>query len=55
MAYDLVVRHRLSTGLGLADFLIAAQALDRGATLYTFNLKHFRAIPGLNAQAPYPR
>lgn len=37
------------------DFLIAAQALNRNATLYTFNLKHFGAIPGLDARAPYAR
>ena len=47
--------HQLSTGLSVVDFLIAAQALNRPATLYTFSLKHFGAIPGLDAQAPYPR
>lgn len=55
LAAQLVERHRLSTGLSIADFLIAAQALNSKATLYTFNLKHFSAIPGLDAQAPYLR
>lgn len=55
LAFELVSRHRLATGLGLADYLIGAQALNHGAVLYTFNLKHFGAIPGLDARAPYVR
>ena len=55
LGLSLVKQHSLSTGLSLADFLIAAQALNRGAILYTFNLKHFGAIPGLDARAPYVR
>jgi predicted nucleic acid-binding protein len=55
LAAELVRRHRLSTGLGLADFLIAAQTLNARATLLTFNLKHFRSIPDLDAQIPYSR
>ena len=51
----LVVTHKLATGLGLGDFLIAAQSINRQATLFTFNLKHFRAIPGLDARMPYTR
>lgn len=54
-AYAMVKLYKLTTGLGLADFLIAAQALNRQATLYTFNLKHFGAIPGLDARPPYLR
>ena len=55
LALRLVVSHRLTTGLGLGDFLIAAQAINRGAVLFTSNLKHFRAIPDLDAQMPYAR
>lgn len=55
LAQRLVFEHRLHTGLGLGDFLIAAQALNRKATLFTFNLKHFRTIPGLDARTPYVR
>lgn len=51
----LVADHVLSSGLGLPDFMIAAQALNRQATLFTFNLKHYRAIPGLDAREPYQR
>lgn len=54
-AFDLVVKHRLSTGLSLPDFMIAAQAAARDMPLYTFNLKHFKVIDGLDARQPYPR
>ncbi|MGO9270567.1 MAG: type II toxin-antitoxin system VapC family toxin [Terriglobia bacterium] len=49
------VAHRLSSGLNIPDCLIAATALSRGARLYTFNLKHFRVVPGLDVQQPYGR
>jgi tRNA(fMet)-specific endonuclease VapC len=52
---DLLANLRLASGLGIPDCLIAAMALARGARLYTFNLKHFRAVPGLDAQQPYSR
>jgi len=53
--FSLLLALRLSSGLGIPDCLIAAMALARGARLYTFNLKHFQAVPGLDAQQPYPR
>ena len=52
---NLLVSLRLSAGLGIPDCLIAAMALSRGSRVYTFNLKHFQAVPGLDAQQPYPR
>jgi predicted nucleic acid-binding protein len=45
----------LSHGLGLVDALIAATALSLSAPLCTFNLKHFRHIPGLVTEQPYQR
>ena len=45
----------LSHGLGLIDALIAATALSLNAPLCTFNLKHFRPIPGLITEQPYSR
>jgi predicted nucleic acid-binding protein len=54
-ACDLLVAHRLRGGLGIPDCLIAAMALARSTRLYTFNLRHFRVIPGIDAQEPYPR
>ena len=54
-AYELLATHRLASGLGIPDCLIAAMALARGVRLYTFNLKHFKIISGLDVQQPYPR
>jgi predicted nucleic acid-binding protein len=47
--------YHLSHGPGLLDALIAATALGRGATLCTFNTKHYRAVPGLVLSQPYKR
>ncbi len=54
-AYQMLGKHRLANNLGIPDCLIAAMALSRAATLYTFNLKHFRVIKGLDAKNPYTR
>jgi predicted nucleic acid-binding protein len=54
-AFELLATHRLASGISIPDCLIAAMALARGTRLYTFNLKHFQSIPGLDVQAPYPR
>jgi predicted nucleic acid-binding protein len=54
-AYDLLVKYRLGVGIGIPDCLIASMALRRSARLYTFNWKHFRAIPELDVQQPYER
>lgn len=51
---DFSVYH-LSQGLGLIDAMIAACALGRSATLFTFNLKHYSSIPGLKLARPYER
>jgi predicted nucleic acid-binding protein len=45
----------VSQGLGLLDSLIAACACGRSATLCTFNVKHYRVIPGLVLMQPYQR
>jgi predicted nucleic acid-binding protein len=54
-AYDLMAAHRLASGLGIPDCLIAATTLSRNATLYTFNLKHFQKIRELDVLEPYSR
>ena len=54
-AYDLLAEHRLTSGISIPDCLVAAMALARGDRLYSFNLKHFRIIAGLDVQQPYPR
>lgn len=47
--------YHLSDSLGLLDALIGACAVGRGATLCTFNVKHYRVIPGLDIAKPYTR
>jgi predicted nucleic acid-binding protein len=54
-AYELLAEHRLTSGLGIPDCLIAAMSLIRKARLYTFNLKHFQVISGVDVQEPYSR
>jgi hypothetical protein len=46
-------RYHLSHKLGLLDALIAACAIGLGASLCTFNLKHYRAVPALRTEQPY--
>ncbi len=45
----------LSHNLGLIDALIAATATGLGATLCTFNVKHYRSVAGLVFEQPYKR
>jgi predicted nucleic acid-binding protein len=47
--------YHLSHGLGLLDALIAACVIGRAATLCTFNVKHYAAVPGLATAQPYVR
>jgi tRNA(fMet)-specific endonuclease VapC len=54
-AFELLAARRLDSGLGIPDSLIAAMSLARSVRLYTFNLKHFQIIEGLDVQAPYTR
>jgi predicted nucleic acid-binding protein len=46
---------RLSAGLDGPDAITAAIALRIGVPVATFNLKHFRAIPGISAVEAYSR
>ena len=46
---------RLSDGIELTDVITAAIALRHNLTLATFNVKHFRAVPGLTIVQPYQR
>lgn len=47
--------YHLSHNLGLIDALIAACAVGLPATLCTFNVKHYRVVPGLQIQQLYVR
>ena len=43
----LMEEHALSSGLQIADALIAATARETGSPLATGNVRHFRSIAGL--------
>jgi predicted nucleic acid-binding protein len=47
-AANLIEKHAHSDGLRIEDALIAATALETGQVLATANVRHFRAIGGLN-------
>jgi predicted nucleic acid-binding protein len=49
--YDVTLRN----AIGVLDFLVARIALFHGVRLYTFNVKHFRAVRGLPISVPYRR
>ena len=46
-AASLMEEHAMSSGLQVADALIAATAREAGSALTTGNVPHFRVIPGL--------
>ena len=53
VAYQLIETFALSHGLLMGDALIAATVLERDATLYTKNTRHFQMIPRLAIIRPY--
>jgi len=54
-AYAILAQYYLSTSIGVPDCLIVATALTYNWRLYTFNLKHYRHITGLDVQISYQR
>lgn len=54
-AVETYARYRLSHNLGPFDALIAETVIGLGATLCTFNLKHYRPIAHLVTEQPYAR
>jgi hypothetical protein len=54
-ARDWFDQFHLSHGIGIVDCLIAAIPFRLGTPFYTFNVKHFLVIPGLDARVPYPQ
>lgn len=54
-AIDYFAAGYLSHNIGVLDMLIGVSALSLGVPLCTFNVKHFKAIPGLTLEQPYQR
>ena len=52
-ALDLYRQFRLSHGVGWPDCQIAATALRLGVDVFTQNVKHFTAFPGLSVVRAY--
>ena len=48
-------RAYLTHRLGILDVMIGENAVGLGATLCTFNVRHFRSVPGLTTEQPYGR
>jgi predicted nucleic acid-binding protein len=55
LGLELYRTHCLSSGISIPDAIIAAMAINRKATLRTFNAKHFSVIKGLIVAEPYAR
>lgn len=54
-ALSVYAEGRLTHNLGLLDALIGQLAVSMDVPLYTFNQKHFAAVPGLRTVQPYTR
>lgn len=50
-----VTHYRLAHHLGALDALIGACTIGLGATLCTFNVKHYQVMVGLATEQPYTR
>ena len=48
-------RAHLTHRVGILDLVIGECAVGLNATLCTFNIRHFRAIPTLATEQPYRR
>ena len=53
LAINLYKKYKLSHGLDMPDSLIAATAIELDYPLFTYNLKDFRFIPGLQLYTPH--
>ncbi|HVO23086.1 MAG TPA: type II toxin-antitoxin system VapC family toxin [Candidatus Margulisiibacteriota bacterium] len=54
-ALEWFAAHRLSHGTGIMDCLIAAIAARLSVPFYTFNVRHFGPLAGVDARMPYAR
>ena len=54
-ALEVFAHYHLSHGVGLLDVLIGQTAVALNLPLYTFNRKHYAAIPNLVTVEPYKK
>lgn len=54
-ALSVFASYHLSHGLGILDALIGQVAMGLNLPLYTFNQKHYAAIPNLKTVQPYEK
>lgn len=54
-ALTIYAQYHLSHGIGMLDALIGQMAVALDLPLYTFNVKHYSAIPNLETLQPYER
>lgn len=54
-ALSVFASSHLSHGIGLLDALIGQMAVSLHLPLYTFNQKHYAAVPGLKTVQPYEK
>ena len=54
-ALSVFASHHLSHGIGIIDMLIGQTAVALNVPLYTFNRKHYVAIPKLKTVQPYEK
>jgi len=54
-ALSVFARYHLSHGLGILDALIGQMAVALSLPLYTFNQKHYAAIPNSRTVQPYEK
>ncbi|MBI5305543.1 MAG: PIN domain-containing protein [Chloroflexi bacterium] len=54
-ALSVFAQYYLSQHIGIFDALIGQLAVSLDVPLYTFNEKHYAAIPNLRTRQPYPK
>jgi len=54
-ALSVFFSYHLSHGIGVIDVLIGQMSITLNMPLYTFNQKHYAAIPGIKTVQPYEK
>lgn len=54
-ALSILKSNKFKYGIGFIDCLIGETALQYKKRLYTFNVKHYKAFPGIKIFKPYER